>query len=204
MATFLATHDPFLQSTAQLLVLPMSADGTILNPVLARTKSLYPSNYDCYRKAAIDGTLVLGEVLLHKCEKHIIGLGSPNNHTADYIANLISTNHAHHASELSTLTTAFNHLNGQLFELVRYKGLRQIAIFATPLFIAPTGNPEFVKPASHRPISPAQFWQLLQKQLDLPRVRIMVHFGKEIEIDEFTAQKITPSDVLMPNTSLPH
>lgn len=186
MATLLATHAPFLQSTAQLLILPMSADGTILNPVLSRTKALYPSNYECYKRLAMDGTLALGDVVLHKCEKHITGLGVPNNQTADYIANIITTNHAHHASELSTLHTAFLTLNPQLFELVRYKGLRQIAMFVAPLFLPPTGNPAFAKPSTHRPITPTHLWQALQV-IDVPRVRIMVHFGCEINIDTLGA-----------------
>lgn len=179
MATFFVSHRPFLQTTAKLLILPMSSDGTILNPILARTKSLYPSNYETYRRRAIDGELVLGDVLLHKIQKHITGLSAPNNHTADYIANLITTHHAHHSSELSTLKTAFAHLNPQLFELVRYQGLRQAAMLASPLFLPPTGNPTFTNPNPNRPICPEAFWALLCECLDVPRLHLTVHFSKE-------------------------
>lgn len=160
----------------------MSSDGTVLNPVLARTKSLYPSNYEAYREQALDRALKLGDVLLHKTEKHITGLSAPNNFMADYIANIITTNHAHHASELSILTIAFKTLNPMLFELMRYKGLRHVAMFATPLFLPPTGNPDFVQPSIHRPISPMHFWQIVTELLDVPRIQVTVHFGREIDL----------------------
>lgn len=182
MTTFLATHEPFLQSRAKLLILPMSADGTILNPVLARTKSLYPSNYEAYKRQAVDGQLRLGDVLLHKTETHTTGL-SPSTHQADYIANLITTHHAHHSTELSTLKTGFTALHPKLFELMRYHGLRQVAMLATPLFLPPTGNPAYTTPSTHRPMSGEQFWQTLIQTLEMPRLHIAVHFSKDIVLD---------------------
>lgn len=183
MATFFATHEPFLRTQAKLLILPMSSDGLIVNTVLVRANTLYPSNYEHYKKQAQSGQLQLGDVLLHKTEKHITGLSAPSNHTADYIANLITVNHAHHSTELSTLKTALTALKPQIFELVRYQGLRQVAFLATPLFYLPTGNPAFTRQNPNRPVTPAQFWQLLISTLDTPRLTITVHFAKEIALD---------------------
>lgn len=183
MATFFATHEPFLRTDAKLLILPMSSDGIILHTILTRTNTLYPSNYAHYKRHAQDGQLQLGDVLLHKIENHITGLSAPSNHTADYIANLITVNHAHHSTEPSTLKTSLTTLKPQIFELMRYQGLRQVAFLATPLFYLPTGNPDFMRQNLNRPITPSQFWKILTTTFDIPRLHITVHFSKEIELD---------------------
>lgn len=60
MAIILPTHEPFLQTKAQVLVLPVSADGNILHPVLMRCKSLFADNYQIYYKSAMQGGVKAG------------------------------------------------------------------------------------------------------------------------------------------------
>ncbi|HSP85893.1 MAG TPA: hypothetical protein VLN09_09175, partial [Psychrobacter sp.] len=60
------THAPILNSSAQLLILPVNIAGLLLDPILTRAKTLYPDHYQRYYRACRDGSLVVGSCLLHK------------------------------------------------------------------------------------------------------------------------------------------
>ncbi len=66
MATLELTHTPILNSSAQILVLPVNTAGILLDPVLMRTKNLFSDNYQRYYRACRDNSLKVGSCLLHK------------------------------------------------------------------------------------------------------------------------------------------
>lgn len=174
MARIFASHTPFLQNSAQLLVLPVSSDGIAKNSTLIKTMGLYPSNFDAYKSLAETGEAVLGDVLLHTVQKQVTGLGIATNKSADYIANLITTHHAHHDTQKSTVITAFKQLNPKLFELMRYRGLKTVAIFATPMM-------------GHA-VTPQFLWQAIHETLDLSRIIIEVHFSRLVDLTNLSAK----------------
>lgn len=134
MATLQLTHAPILNSSAQLLILPVNNAGILLDPILTRSKNLYPDNYQRYYRACRDGSLMVGSCLLHKRAREQAGLGvSSNGSQPSYIANLVITDHPYHPSRSRWLTAALVDLQQQLIPLVRYQGVRRIALLARPL-----------------------------------------------------------------------
>ncbi|MDO5652062.1 MAG: hypothetical protein Q4G13_08030 [Moraxella sp.] len=181
MTVLVATHEPFLQSPAQLFILPMSSSGTVLHPVLARTKTMFVSNYSAYRQACREG-IELGDVLLHRVQKQQLGLGVASNQGAQYIANLISCHHAHHDTQTSTIKACLSKLAPELFELVRYQGVRRAALLASPMFGA-TAISQNIASQDGTAITVQELWSALAA-LDMPRLRLDVHLDKAVCIDE--------------------
>lgn len=66
MASLQLTHAPILNSSAQLLILPVNNAGILLDPILMRSKNLYPDNYQRYFSACREGSLMVGSCLMHK------------------------------------------------------------------------------------------------------------------------------------------
>ncbi|WP_227430219.1 hypothetical protein [Psychrobacter sp. I-STPA6b] len=192
MATLQLIHAPFLQQSAQLFVLPLSSAGIILDPILARCKTLYPDNYALYRRACIEKSLTEGDCLLHQRQRTTIGLNTSNNgNQPQYIANLIVSDHPYHPTRKRWLTTSLEALNKQLYPLIRYEGLRHIALLARPLIYTSYDNNlenVAITPPPAELNVPTLDWQndiypLIQDKLqDLPRLRISVHVPRDIEI----------------------
>ena len=192
MAGLQLTHAPILNSSAQLLILPVNNAGILLDPILTRSKNLYPDNYQRYYRACRDGSLLVGSCLMHKRSREQAGLGvSSNGNQPSYIANLVISDHAYHPTKTRWLTAALVDLQQQLIPLVRYQGIRRVALLARPLISshAQNGsaqnndidNAELAKSIAldwHTDILP-----LLTHHLqDLPKLRIDIHLPKEIII----------------------
>ena len=144
MAIIHQTHDPILNSSAQVLVLPVNTAGKLLDPILARSKTLYPDNYQRYLRACQDGTLQVGSCLLHKCQREHTGLGAPtNSKQPSYIANLVVSDHPYHPTRASWLAAALVQLQQQLFPLIQHQGIRKIAILARPLLPSHAHNKKY-------------------------------------------------------------
>lgn len=206
MATLQLTHAPMLNSSAQLLILPVNTAGVLLDPILTRTKTLFADNYQRYYRACRDGSLNVGSCLLHKRTREQFGLGvSDNGNQPSHIANLVISDHPYHPVRLRWLTDALVDLQQQLVALIRYHGIRRIALLARPLIYAhvqntatdslhghtsknsPTNNPangSTTNPANTLPLDwYTDIWPLLMLHLqDLPKVRIDVHVPKSIAI----------------------
>ena len=91
MASLQLTHAPILNSSAQLLVLPVNNAGILLDPILTRSKNLYPDNYQHYFRACREGSLMVGSCLMHKRVREQAGLGvSSNGSQPSYIAGGVS------------------------------------------------------------------------------------------------------------------
>lgn len=196
MAIFQLTHAPILNSSAQLLILPVNNAGVLLDPILTRTKRLYPDNYQLYYRACRDGSLEIGSCLLHKRSREQAGLGvSSNGSQPSYIANLVISDHPYHPARLRWLTAALVDLQQQLIPLIRYKGVRRIALLAHPLIsFSANEDTQNLPPSSVNDISSADSsnssgfepldWYddilpLLTQQLqDLPKLRIDMHLPK--------------------------
>ena len=137
MATLQLTHVPILNSSAQLLILPVNTAGILLDPILSRAKTLYPDNYQRYYRACRDGSLIVGSCLLHKRSREQAGLGiSSNGNQPSYIANLVISDHPYHPTRLCWLMAALGDLQQQLIPLIpliRYQGIRRVALLARPL-----------------------------------------------------------------------
>ena len=174
--TITATHAPFLQTAAQLIILPMNVDGTVGYGVLARIKSMYPAHYEAYRTACRDG-IVPGEVLLTKIPKERFGLGIASNQSPNYIASLIVTHHAHDHIVASTFKLCLDKLKPQLFELMRYQGLRRAALYASPLIRKLDDLPT---------LTVDELWTCLQ-DLELPKFGLEVHFDRQVDIDALSS-----------------
>lgn len=202
MATFVQTHSPILSAPAQLLLLPVNSAGVILDPIISRCKTLYPDNYQSYRRLCLQGKLNPGQCLLVTLNKQQTGLSaaSTGNRVA-YVANLLVSDHPYHPVRQQWLSDALEDLHPQLWQLVRYHGLRRMALWADPL-IAPlakygdsssqqpqaTSQPQLIDQNSHQdPPSqvPVLDWQqqvypLLQQHLaDIPKLQIDIHLPKQ-------------------------
>jgi hypothetical protein len=142
MAIIEQTHTPILNSNAQVLVLPVNSAGIVLDSVLMRCKTLYPDNYQRYYRACRDGSLQVGSCLLYKRQREQVGLSaSHNGNQPDYIANLVVSNHPYHPTRKLWLANALDDLQQQLIPLIRYQGVRKIAMLTRPLlFDNPPNN----------------------------------------------------------------
>ena len=192
MASLQLTHAPILNSSAQLLILPVNNAGILLDPILTRSKNLYPDNYQRYYRACRDGSLLVGSCLMHKRSREQAGLGvSSNGNQPSYIANLVISDHAYHPTKTRWLTAALVDLQQQLIPLVRYQGIRRVALLARPLISSHSQN----RSAQNNDIDNAELaksialdWHtdilpLLTHHLqDLPKLRIDIHLPKEIII----------------------
>lgn len=190
MAVIQLTHAPILNSNAQVLILPVNNAGSLLDPVLTRTKTLYPDNYQNYYRNCRDGSLVIGSCLLHKRELGLAGLGaSHNGNQPRYIANLVVSNHPYHPPRIQWLSAALVDLHQQLLPLIRYQGVRTLALLARPLIY---DNPPDIEASDETSASAASKvpldWQsvtlpLITKHLEpLSKVRIELHLPKNIAI----------------------
>ena len=195
MANIQLIHAPLLQNPAPLLVLPLNSAGVILDPVLARCKTLYADNYLTYREACIDKTLNVGDCLLYQRQSTTLGLSASSNHNQPrYIANLIVTDHPYHPIRTRWLKHALEALHAQLYPLIRYEGLRHIAIFARPFLYAnydeataATDDTSTTSASADLSVSVLDWhddiYPLIQDILqDLPKLRISVHVPRDIEI----------------------
>ena len=184
MATMQLTHAPILNSSAQVLILPVNNAGILLDPVLMRIKTLYPDNYQRYYRACRDGSLETGSCLIHKRSREHPGLGvSSNGNQPSYIANLVISDHAYHPARSRWLTAALTDLSEQLVPLIRYQGIRKIALLARPLAFdnskSNTSNTPSLIPLDWDTDTLPLLNQYLE---DLPKVRIDIHLPKSIAI----------------------
>ena len=187
MANLQLTHASILNSNAQLLILPVNNAGIILDPVLTRAKTLFLDNYHRYHRACRDGSLSVGSCLLHKRAREQAGLGiSSNGNQPSYIANLVISNHPYHPARSRWLIMALIDLQQQLIPLIRYQGIRRVAILARPLIFDNPRNEEHAKNENGQ-LLPLD-WQtdtlpLLSEHLqDLPKLRIDIHVPKSIAL----------------------
>lgn len=198
MAVIHQTHEPILNSNAQVLVLPVNNAGTLLDSVLMRTKTLYADNYQGYRRGCLDGSLKVGSCLLHKRQRELAGLSaSTNSNQPNYIANLVISDHPYHATHLRWLGAALLEFQQQLLPLIRYQGVRRIAILTRPLIVPTAQNTDdhsTADSATHLNTSISSAFKALdwyseilplvtQHLQDLPKVRIDLHLPKSIAID---------------------
>lgn len=187
MAILQLTHASILNSNAQLLVLPVNNAGVILDPVLTRAKTLFPDNYHHYHSVCRDGSLSVGSCLLYKRTREQSGLGiSSNGNQPSYIANLAVSNHPYHPARSRWLIAALIDLQQQLIPLIRYQGIRRVALLARPLISDNPRDPISNKNGSINSL-PLD-WQtdtlpLLTTYLqDLPKLRIDIHMPKSIDL----------------------
>lgn len=187
MANIQLTHAPILNSSAQLLILPVNTVGILLDPVLTRTKTLFPDNYQRYYRACRDGSLSVGSCLLHKRALEQAGLSiSSNGNQPSYIANLVISNHPYHPAKSQWFIAALNDLSQQLIPLIRYQGIRRVALLARPLVYDNSRDDANDVPNSKN-LMPLDWHTdtlpLLTKYLqDLPKIRIDIHLPKDINI----------------------
>ncbi|MGP9544035.1 hypothetical protein ACT3QR_03380 [Psychrobacter sp. AOP7-B1-25] len=187
MAVLQPTHTSILNSNAQLLVFPVNTAGVVLDPVLTRAKTLFPGNYRRYHRACRDGSLSIGSCLLNKLTREQVGLGiSSNGNQPSYIANLVISNHPYHPVRTRWLTAALIDLQQQMMPLIRYQGIRRVALLARPLI---SGKPRDIVSnqsdiADTLPLDwYADTLPLLTEHLqDLPKFRIDIHLPKSINL----------------------
>lgn len=196
MASLQLTHAPILNGNAQVLILPVNSAGILLDPVLLRSKTLYPDNYQRYRRACRDGSLQVGSCLIHKRQRERAGLSaSTNGNQLSYIANLVISDHPYHPTRARWLNAALSDLQQQLTPLIRYKGVRKIALLARPLIFTSSQRDEtHTVPDTTSVDSPhlSNFepldWHtdtlplLTQHLQELPKIRIELHLPKSITL----------------------
>ena len=187
VTTLRLTNAPILNSSAQVLILPVNNAGVLLDPILMRTKTLYPDNYQRYLRACRDSSLKVGSCLLHKRLRESAGLGiSSNGNQPSYVANLIISDHPYHPVRSQWLTAALIDLRQQLIPLIRYQGIRRIALLARPLlFTHSQRHTDNEPPTSNMTILDwdTETLPLLTQYLqDIPTVRIDIHLPKSITV----------------------
>ncbi|MDO4896580.1 MAG: hypothetical protein Q3971_04380 [Moraxella sp.] len=173
----LASHEPFLQSKAQLLVLPVSTDGNICHPVVARCKSLFFDNYDHYYKKAIVGELSLGDALVCRLNKQLTGLGVQTGR-AEYIANIVTQKSPTHPISTRMFVLCLKNLKPQLYELMRYKGIRRVAMLGSALLVQQMTDEKDVMF-----LTAERVLQICYDVLgDVPKMTLEVHFGRDVPL----------------------
>lgn len=134
MAEICEQTEPFLQSRAQIFVLPVNSTGNLLDRVSNRCKGLYPDNYQAFRQACQRGELPAGSLLMQRRQRERFGLGATSNqNNPDYIANLVVSDHPYHPMRQLWLENALTALTESLMRPIRYQGIRHIAIHCKPL-----------------------------------------------------------------------
>lgn len=137
----------------------------------------------------------VGSCLLHKRALEQAGLNiSSNGNQPSYIANLVVSNHPYHPTRSQWLIAALNDLSEQLIPLIRYQGIRRIALLARPLIhnhlrnetanlsnAANLANAGSLALDWHADILPLLLQQHLQ---DLPKVQIDIHLPKDFDIGQ--------------------
>lgn len=186
MAILQLTHSSILNSSAQLLILPVNTAGVILDPVLIRAKTLFPDNYQRYYRACRDGSLNVGSCLLHKRTLEQAGLGiSSNGNQPIYIANLIISDHPYHPARTRWLNAALMDLQQQLAPLIRYQGIRRAALLARPLISNHsqdrTSNAHDITHSTSLDWHTDTLPLVTQYLQDLPKLSIDVHVPKSME-----------------------
>lgn len=176
-----------------MLLLPVNSAGILLDPVLTRSKMLYPDNYQRYHRACRDSSLQVGSCLLHKREHERAGLGANSNSNQPiYIANVVISDHPYHPTRKQWLGAALDDLAQQLMPLIRYQGIRKMSVLTRPLISNnrfdrdrfENVNTELINHTISLPLD----WQsttlpLLIKHLqDLPKLRIELHVPKSVYI----------------------
>ncbi len=185
MAILQLTHASILNSNAQVLILPVNTAGMLLDPVLMRSKTLYPDNYQRYYRACRDGSLMVGTCLLNKRVRERAGLSaSHNGNQPSYIANLVISDHPYHPTRARWLSAALLDLQQQLVTLIRYQGVRKIALLARPLIYV-NHQDDASQTINTVPLNwGADTLPLLSQHLqNLPKVRIELHIPKSMAID---------------------
>ena len=170
----------------------MNNAGILLDPILTRSKNLYPDNYQRYFRACRDGSLMVGSCLMRKRAREQAGLGvSSNGSQPSYIANLVVSDHPYHPSRASWLIAALVDLQQQLIPLIRYQGIRRIALLARPLiahYSQKNSAQNNIADNVEMTTSIALDWHsdilpLINQYLqDLPKLRIDIHLPKDISI----------------------
>jgi hypothetical protein len=192
MVTLQPTHDPILNSRAQVLILPVNSAGILLDPVLLRSKTLYADNYQRYHRACRDSSLQVGSCLLHKRARERAGLSaSSNSNQPNYIANLVISDHPYHPTRARWLEAALLDLCQQLLPLIRYQGVRKMALLARPFIFNPSAQTEPPLKTDATPItgSVALDWQtvtlplLIKHFQTLPKVRTDLHLPKTMALE---------------------
>ena len=163
----------------------MNNAAVLLDPVLARAKTLFPDNHQRYHRVCRDGSLSVGSCLLHKRTREQAGLGvSSNGNQPSYIANLVVSNHPYHPTRSRWLKAALLDLQQQMMPLIRYQGIRRVALLARPLIFDNPRDADSHKSTDLLPLD----WQadtlpLLTEYLqDLPKLRIDIHLPKSIDL----------------------
>lgn len=180
----LLTHSPFLQSQAQLLALPVSTDGHILHPVVARCQKLFADNYDHYQQKTMAGELSLGDVLVHRLNKQLAGLGVQSGR-AVYVANMLTHKFPEQPISVRTLTLCLKNFKPQLYELMRYQGIRRVALLGSALLVKSDGvDGEVVQF-----LTAERIVEVCCEVLgDVPKITIEVHFAKDTPLPQKTLE----------------
>lgn len=180
MAVILPTHDPFLQSRAQVLALPVSTDGNLSHPVLTRCKAVFADNHQQYYQRALLGELLLGQVMLTQVARQSLGLGISTSNVS-HIAHLMTQKSVSHMVSERMLLTCLKALKPMIYELMRYQGVRRVSFFAPPLLMSKNRE---------SPILTAQMifdgWYAVFA--DMPKLTILLHFAKETILPQKTLE----------------
>lgn len=174
-----ARHESILHSSASVLILGLSSDGMVLDPVIKRLMGLYPCFYQHYKEQSQKQALLFGDIIAHPVQKQSTGLSAGTNTGASHIIGVIVQNHPTQDTRPTAWQNALNTIDSKLYELMRYNGVRHIAL------LAPKDNEPSIQNNAER------FWQILQK-LSTTRVRLDVHFDKRVHIDGFIQQTNEP------------
>lgn len=170
-----ASHEPFLQSRAQMLIMPVSTDGNIAHPVIARCKGLYADNYEHYQKKAIGGELSLGDAVAFRISKQTTGLGVRTG-GVEYVGSLVVQKFPEQPISVRMLTRCLTALKPYIYELMRYKGLRRVAILGSALLIKDTAQ----ESSAVEWLTAEHVLNVCQDVLgDVPKLTVEVHFGRD-------------------------
>lgn len=125
---------------------------------------LYPCVHREYKERVHKGGLSLGDVMFCRVQKEVAGLGVGSSKTASDVVIIIAHHHGTDPVRLSTLKLAYQCLQPKLFEFMRHRSLRCVALYHYfHLFLDDDGQVNKIA------------WQLINAYLRTARVTIDVH-----------------------------
>lgn len=161
-----------------MLIMPVSTDGNIAHPVIARCKGLYADNYEHYQKKAIGGELSLGDALVFRISKQTTGFGVQTG-GAEYVGSLVVQKFPEQPISVRMLTRSLTALKPHVYELMRYKGLRRVAILGSALLVKDATQ----ESSTVEWLTAEHVLNVCQDVLgDVPKLTVEVHFGRDIPL----------------------
>lgn len=136
----LADKKTLFQDRYQAMLLPVPTSGVLRQRHLLHVQTLYPAFYSQYARACERSELQLGNILQHRVEREMAGLGvSSALSKPTFIVGLAVNEFAESGIHLLSIQQVMQQLEPVLFNWGRFQGVRRVALLASDDVLIPDG-----------------------------------------------------------------